>query len=215
MRGLHAVLDEKLGSGVAEPGCFDHPADGSGEAAVALAEVEAGGLHLAGLRFEVAPIWSDNHWRKGSSKILHPPRSESGLQAEKLPRRMWRRIVSLCAPVSSAAWRTVIVPFISTPPVLQPYFLSAPVARWRVPLLDSAELLPRHFQRGFSHSPRPRKAGLWRPLCASCFAWLARLPILPILAKQLVDHPISKCDFFVDIRMGTRFAVEKIFSQFY
>ena len=59
MRGLHAVLDEKLGSGVAEPGCFDHPADGSKDMAAALAEVEAWGLHFAGLRFEVAPIWSD------------------------------------------------------------------------------------------------------------------------------------------------------------
>jgi hypothetical protein len=37
------------------------------------------------------------------------------LQAEKLPRRMWRRIVSVCAPVSSAACFTVIVPLISAP----------------------------------------------------------------------------------------------------
>ena len=58
MGGLEPVFEKKLGSGVAEPGCFDHPADGSGMAAEALAEKEAWGFHFAGLRFEVAPIWS-------------------------------------------------------------------------------------------------------------------------------------------------------------
>jgi hypothetical protein len=53
------VFEEKLGLGIAESGGLDRVADGSGQAAVAFAEVEAGGLHLAGLRFEVAPIWSD------------------------------------------------------------------------------------------------------------------------------------------------------------
>jgi hypothetical protein len=49
MRGLHVVLDKKLGSGIAEPGCFDHPTDRSKDVAEALAEVEAGGLHYAAL----------------------------------------------------------------------------------------------------------------------------------------------------------------------
>jgi len=53
------VLDEKLGLRIAESGGLDRVADGSGEAAVSLAEIEAWGLHLVGLRFEVAPIWSD------------------------------------------------------------------------------------------------------------------------------------------------------------
>jgi hypothetical protein len=90
MRGLNAVLLKKLGAGIPEPAGADRLGD-----VARLAEVEAGGFHFAGLLFDVAPIWSDNHWRKGSSKILQPPRSESGLQAEKVPRRMWRRIVSV------------------------------------------------------------------------------------------------------------------------
>jgi hypothetical protein len=89
------VFDKKLGAGIAESGGLDGVADCSKDVASALAEVEACSLHFAGLRFEVAPIWSDNHWRKGFSKILQPPRSESGLQAEKVPRRIWRRIVSV------------------------------------------------------------------------------------------------------------------------
>jgi hypothetical protein len=55
---LDSVFDEKLGAGIAESGGMDEVADRSGEAAEALAEKKAGGFHLAGLRFEVAPIWS-------------------------------------------------------------------------------------------------------------------------------------------------------------
>jgi hypothetical protein len=53
------VLDEKLGAGIAESGSLDGVANAASERAVALAEKKAGGFHLAGLRFEVAPIWSD------------------------------------------------------------------------------------------------------------------------------------------------------------
>ena len=45
MRGLHTVFEEKLGFGIAEAGRFDHPTDRPKNGAVALAEVEAGGLH--------------------------------------------------------------------------------------------------------------------------------------------------------------------------
>ena len=64
---------------------MDEVANAASERAVALAEVKAGGFHFAGLLFEVSPIQPDHHWRKGSSKILQPPRSESGLQAENEP----------------------------------------------------------------------------------------------------------------------------------
>jgi hypothetical protein len=85
MGGLEPVFEKKLGLRIAESGGLDRVADRSGEVAVALAEVEAGGFHFAGLLFEVSPIWPDHHWRKGFSKILQPPRSESGLQAENEP----------------------------------------------------------------------------------------------------------------------------------
>jgi hypothetical protein len=52
------VFEEKLGAGIAESGCLNEVADLACVLAAALAEIEAGGLHLAGLRFEVAPIWS-------------------------------------------------------------------------------------------------------------------------------------------------------------
>jgi hypothetical protein len=58
MSRADSVLEEKLGLGIAESGGLDGVADGSGEAAVALAKKKAWGFHLAGLRFEVAPIWS-------------------------------------------------------------------------------------------------------------------------------------------------------------
>lgn len=54
MRGLNAVLDKKLDAGITEPAGADRLGD-----VARLAEVEAGGFHFAGLRFEVAPIWSD------------------------------------------------------------------------------------------------------------------------------------------------------------
>jgi hypothetical protein len=52
------VLDEKLGLGIAESGGMDEVANAASERAVALAKKKAGGFHFAGLRFEVAPIWS-------------------------------------------------------------------------------------------------------------------------------------------------------------
>ena len=80
MRSLNAVLLKKLDAGIPEPAGADRVGDVS-----RLAEVEAGGFHFAGLLFEVSPIWPDHHWRKGFSKILQPPRSESGLVAENEP----------------------------------------------------------------------------------------------------------------------------------
>ena len=59
MDGLEPVFEKKLGLGIAESGGLNEVTDGSGEAAVALAEKKAWWLHFAGLRFEVAPIWSD------------------------------------------------------------------------------------------------------------------------------------------------------------
>lgn len=90
MRGLHAVLLKKLDPGISEPAGAHRLGDVARGAGV-----EAGRFHFAGLLFDVAPIWSESHWRKEASKILQPPRSESGLQAENVPRRMWRRIVSV------------------------------------------------------------------------------------------------------------------------
>jgi hypothetical protein len=58
MGGLNAVEVKKLGLGVAKADGLDGVADRPEKRVIALAEVEAGGLHLAGLRFEVAPIWS-------------------------------------------------------------------------------------------------------------------------------------------------------------
>jgi hypothetical protein len=58
MGGLEPVFEKKLGFCIAEPGGMDEVANAASEWAETLAEVEAGGLHLAGLRFEVAPIWS-------------------------------------------------------------------------------------------------------------------------------------------------------------
>jgi hypothetical protein len=55
---LDSVFDEKLGAGIAESGGLDGVADRSKDVAKAFAEKKAGGFHLAGLRFEVAPIWS-------------------------------------------------------------------------------------------------------------------------------------------------------------
>jgi len=57
--GLEPVFEKKLGLGIAESGGLNEVADRSKDVAVTLAEVEAWCLHLAGLRFEVAPIWSD------------------------------------------------------------------------------------------------------------------------------------------------------------
>ena len=93
--GLKPVFFEKLGLCIAESGGVDEVANAASERAEPLAEKKAGRFHFAGLLFDVAPIWSDSHWRKEASKILQPPRSESGLQAENVPRRMWRRIVSV------------------------------------------------------------------------------------------------------------------------
>jgi len=42
----------------------------------------------------------------------------------------------------------------------------------------------------------------------------ATLPILPLLAMQLVKHPNPKFYFLVDIRMNTTSAVQIIFSKF-
>jgi hypothetical protein len=45
MRGTDSVLDEKLGSGIAESGGSDEVAHWTSQRAVALAEVEACGFH--------------------------------------------------------------------------------------------------------------------------------------------------------------------------
>jgi hypothetical protein len=112
---LEPVFEVKASLGIAESGGMDEVANAASKGAKSLAEKKAG-LHFAGLRFEVFPIWSDHHWLKGSSKILHPPRSPSGLVAEKLPLYMCILIVQALAPVSSHASLMVIVPFISAPP---------------------------------------------------------------------------------------------------
>ena len=57
MRGLNPVLLKKLDAGIPEPAGADRVGD-----VARLAEVEAGGIHLAGLRFDVSPIWSDIHF---------------------------------------------------------------------------------------------------------------------------------------------------------
>ena len=90
MRGLHAVLLKKLDTGIPEPAGAHRLGDVARGAGV-----EAGRFHFAGLLFEVAPIWCESHWLIDSRKIRQPPRFPSGLQAEKVPRRMWRRIVSV------------------------------------------------------------------------------------------------------------------------
>jgi hypothetical protein len=59
MGGLEPVLQKKFGLRFPESGGLDHRADRAKDGAVALAEKKAGGFHFAGLRFEVAPIWSD------------------------------------------------------------------------------------------------------------------------------------------------------------
>jgi hypothetical protein len=59
MGGLEPVFEKKLGFCIAESGGMDEVANAASERAVALAKKKAWGFHLAGLRFEVAPIWSD------------------------------------------------------------------------------------------------------------------------------------------------------------
>ena len=85
MKGVDAVEVEKLGVRFRQACGVDEVADRPEKRVVSLAEVEAGGFHFAVLRFDVAPIRPDHHWLKDSVKIRHPPRSESGLQAENEP----------------------------------------------------------------------------------------------------------------------------------
>lgn len=73
---------EKLGVRFRQAGGADQIADRPEKWVVAFAKVE---LHFVGLRFDVAPIRPDHHWLKDSVKIRHPPRSDSGLQAENEP----------------------------------------------------------------------------------------------------------------------------------
>ena len=61
MGGLEPVFEKKLGLGIAESGGMDEVANAASERAVALAEVEAGGFHFAGLRFDVSPMRADHH----------------------------------------------------------------------------------------------------------------------------------------------------------
>jgi len=61
MSRLDSVLEKKTGFGFAESGSPKEIADRAMEVAENLAEVEAGGLHFAGLRLDVSPMRADHH----------------------------------------------------------------------------------------------------------------------------------------------------------
>ncbi len=111
MSRLDSVFDEKLGAGIAESGGLDGVADGSGQAAEALAEVEAGGLHftLPMARLRSFPESFSAFITSASSNLHQRPSLKAGM-------RLFRAHCSTVYFATPSRSAIAVESIISTPP---------------------------------------------------------------------------------------------------